>query len=68
MGKCNQVKCENPGAFSFEWPGKEDETEICWEHVPKLAFVASSLGLTLRLRPIESPGFGVVVIVPGASR
>lgn len=65
MGTCNQANCETPGAFRFTWPGN-DEAEICWEHVPKLAAVASAMGLHLEIRPVENPI--VVIVVPGAER
>lgn len=47
---CNQKGCDNPGAFRFTWPGR-DEATICEEHAPKLRGVASAMGLYLQLIP-----------------
>ena len=45
---CNQTGCENPGAYRFTWPGK-DEQCICEEHATQLRGVAACIGLHLQL-------------------
>lgn len=50
--KCNQVSCEEPGAYRFTWPGL-DEATICEKHVAKLRGVAAAMGLYLQVVPLE---------------
>lgn len=56
---CNQDGCENPGAFRFTWPGR-DEAHICEEHEPRLRAIANALGLHLQVIPLGDahPGAG----------
>lgn len=49
--KCNQVDCENPAAFRFTWPGR-DEAGICVQHEPKLRGISFAMGLHLQIIPI----------------
>lgn len=46
--KCNQSGCDNPPAFRFTWPGR-DEACICAIHALKLRGVAGGIGLYVQL-------------------
>lgn len=50
---CNQDGCEEPAAFRFTWPGK-DEDGICGGHVDQLRGLASAMGLHLEVIPIDA--------------
>lgn len=52
MQQCCQDGCENPAAYRFYWPGR-DEAVICEAHVGWLRRVAEAMSLTLVVRPIE---------------
>ena len=51
--KCNQHGCENPAAFRFTWPGR-DEAGICEAHAPKLRNIAAAIGCYVQLIPLEA--------------
>jgi len=50
--KCHQVGCENPAAYRYTWPGK-NESGICEQHVEKARAVAESMGFYLQILPLE---------------
>lgn len=51
--KCNQVNCNEPAAYRFTWPGR-DEEPICKKHVVKLELVAHALGFPLQIIPLKT--------------
>ena len=54
LTQCNQAGCEQPAAFRFTWPGR-DEAGICTEHERKMRGVAAAMGLYVQTIPIHSP-------------
>lgn len=46
-----EIQCPNEADFRYTWPGR-DESWICVEHAPKLAGIASAMGLHLQLLPL----------------
>lgn len=61
------AKCEEPAAFRYTWPGR-DESLICEEHVGKLRAVAAAMGLHLQLIPVEqSAGNCSQIVSPPAA-
>lgn len=57
LATCNQENCDNPGAYRFTWPGK-DEAAICEQHVDWLKSVAAALGLPLQVIPLQEKNDG----------
>jgi hypothetical protein len=53
-GTCDQHECDEPGAYRYTWPGK-DEALICEGHVGKLRAIADAIGLHIQI---------IAVIVP----
>ncbi len=53
--KCNQTGCQEPPAYRFTWPGR-DEACICEKHAPIVQNVASAIGMHLQLIPLWMPG------------
>ena len=54
---CSQGCCENPSAFRYTWPGR-DEAGICEKHSVQLRNVASAIGLYVQMIPLEDGGAG----------
>lgn len=48
---CEQVGCEEPGAYRYTWPGK-DEALVCEKDVAKILQVADVLGMHLQVIPV----------------
>ncbi len=51
LKKCNQTGCDEPSAFLFTWPGR-DQAGICAEHAPKMRAVADAMGCYVQLIPV----------------
>jgi hypothetical protein len=49
--ECNQKGCENPAAFRFTWPGK-DEAGICAIHAVKMQGITRAMGLYVQTIPL----------------
>ncbi len=45
--KCNQKDCQEPAAYRFTCPGRDEA--ICDQHVNKLRNVAAAIGLHLQV-------------------
>ena len=56
MRKCNQVACQNPPAFRFPWPSK-DEAWICAIDAMKLRGIATAMGLHVQLVPLTTDDY-----------
>jgi len=52
--KCSQVIYSNEATHRFTWPGRS-EAFICDRHVDQLQNVASAMGLTLQVIPLDEP-------------
>lgn len=53
MPKCNQRECEEPGAYRFTWPGRNEDT-ICEDHVGHLRALAEVMGFHLQVIPLAA--------------
>lgn len=51
-------KCPLPAHYRYTWPGR-DESWICAAHAPKLAGVASAMGLHLQMIQLDVEEIGV---------
>lgn len=49
---CNQVGCAEPAVYRYRWPGAQEKT-ICEAHSVQARSVATAMGFSLELRPIE---------------
>lgn len=49
--KCNQSGCDNPPAFRFTWPGR-DEACICVIHALQMEAIKGAMGLYVQMIPL----------------
>ena len=55
--KCSQKNCGEPAVFKYLWPSEPNDLGICKGHVDQLSAVAKTMGVHIRLDPIEEVGF-----------
>lgn len=53
FNKCNQTECDEPAAYRYTWPEK-DEAGICEKHVDWLKQIVLAMELHLQIIPLDS--------------